>query len=179
MSETRLWQFLEEHPKQNAPWCEWQDAFGSWDSSNGFERKFLQLSSQRASAVSCRKDCGLGCPRKVVEHAADDIAAVCPEQEEKPYRLNKQDVLVYTLNRPTFHKSICTRLGIARNENSLDGIPGFCRLSDYKPTAGFNFPVYLTFKNDPDELIEDARNISLLGQNSYALIIPPRKQLTP
>lgn len=179
MSETRLWHFLEEHPKQNAPWCEWQDEFGSWNSFNGFERKFLQLTDQRASAVNCRTECGLGCPRKVVEHAADDIAAVCPEQEHKPYKLNKRDVLVYTLNRSAFHKSICTGLGITRNENSLDGIPGVCRLGDYTPTAGFNFPVYLTFKNDPDELIESVRSISLLGQAPYALIIPTRKQLTP
>ena len=179
MSETRLWQFLEEHPKQNAPWCEWQDAFGGWDSFSGFERKFLQLTNQRASAVDCRTECGLGCPRKVVEHAADDIAAVCPEQEHKPYGLNKRDVLVYTLNRSAFHKSICTGLGFTRNENPLDGIPGVCRLGDYTPTAGFNFPVYLTFKNDPDELVESVRSISLLGQDHYALIIPTRKQLTP
>lgn len=179
MSEPRLWQFLEEHPKQNAPWCEWQDEFGGWDSFNGFERKFLQLTDQHASAVNCRTECGLGCPRKVVEHATDDIAAVCPEQEEKPYNLSKRDVLVYTLNRSAFHKSICAGLGITRNENSLDGIPGVCRLGDYTPTAGFNFPVYLTFKNDPDELIESVRSISLLGQDPYALIIPTRKQLTP
>lgn len=179
VSETRLWQFLEEHPRQNAPWCEWQDAFGGWDSFSGFERKFLQLTDQRASAVNCRTDCGQGCPRKVVEHAADDIAAVCPEQEEKPYSLNKREVLVYTLNRSSFHKSICTGLRITRKENSLDGIPGVFRLGDYTPTAGFNFPVYLTFKSDPDELIESVRSISLLGQAPYALIIPTRKQLTP
>ncbi len=67
MSETRLWQFLEEHPRQNAPWCEWQDAFGGWESFRGIETKFLQLTNQRASAVNCRTDCGQGCPRKVVE----------------------------------------------------------------------------------------------------------------
>ena len=179
MSETRLWQFLEEHPKQNAPWCEWQNAFSAWSSFNGFETKFLQLTKQRASAVNCRTDCGLGCPRKIVEHAADDIVAVCPEREEKPYGLNKKDVLVYTLNRSAFHKSICSGLGITLNENTLDGISGVCRVGDYTPTAGYSFPVYLTFKNDPDELLESVRNISLLGQDSYALIIPTRKQLTP
>jgi len=104
---------------------------------------------------------------------------VCPEQEEKPYSLNKRDVLVYTLNRSSFHKSICAGLGITRNENSLDGIPGVFRLGDYTPTAGFNFPVYLAFKCDPDELLESVRNISLLGHDPYALIIPTRKQLTP
>jgi len=88
-------------------------------------------------------------------------------------------VLVYTTNRSSFHKSICTGLGITRNENSLDGIPGVCRLGDYTPTAGFNFPVDLTFKNDPDELLESVRNISLLGKDPYALVIPTRKQLTP
>jgi hypothetical protein len=179
VSETRLWQFLEEHPRQNAPWCEWQDAFGGWDSFSRFERKFLQLTDQRASAVNCRTDCGLDCPRKAVEHAADDIAAVYPEQEEKPYSLDKRDVLVYTLNRSSFHKSICTGLEITKNENSLDGIPGVFRHGDYTPTAGFNFPVYLTFKSNPAELLESVRNISLLGQDSYALIIPTRKQLTP
>ena len=63
--------------------------------------------------------------------------------------------------------------------NSIDGIPGVCRLGNDTPTAGFNFPVYLTFMNDPDELLEGVRNISLPGQDPYALIIPTRKQLTP
>lgn len=179
VNEDLLWQFLEEHPKQNAPWCEWQDAFGGWDSFTGFERKFLQLTSQRASAVNCRTDCGLGCPRKVVEHAADDIVAVCPEQEEKPYSLNKRDVLVYTLNRSAFHKSICSGLGITLNENALDGIPRVCRVGDFIPTAGYSFPVYLTFKDNPEELLESVRNITLLGQGPFALLIPTRNQLTP
>jgi hypothetical protein len=179
VSEALLWQFLEEHPKQNAPWCEWQDAFGGWDSFTGFERKFLQLTSQRAFAVNCRTDCGLGCPRKVVEHAADDIVAVCPEQEEKPYSLNKKDVLVYTLNRSAFHKSICSGLGITLNENGLDGIPGVCRVGDFIPTAGYSFPIHLTFKDNPEELLESVRNITLLGQGPFTLFIPTRKQLTP
>jgi hypothetical protein len=104
---------------------------------------------------------------------------VCPEQEEKPYSLNKRDVLVYTLNRSAFHKSICSGLGITLNENALDGIPGVFRVGDYTPTAGYSFPVYLTFKDNPEELLESVEKITLLGQEPFVLFIPTRNQLTP
>ncbi len=78
----------------------------------------------------------------------------------------------------SFPKRTCTGPGITRNENTLDGIPNVCHLGNYTPTTRLNFPVYLTFKNDPSELIENIRSINPLDQHPYALLIPTRKRLT-
>ncbi len=175
----RLWQFFENNPSQNAPWCEWQDAFKNWEYFGSFERKYLKLTKHRATAVNCRTDCGMGCPRNVVEHAEDDIVAVCSEQEEKPYALNKRDILVYTLNRSSLYKGICSCIGVTYKESKLDGVAGVFSLGNYIPSAGYYFSVYITFKDDQDELFEVVKSLCLLNQKEFALIIPTRKQLTP
>ncbi len=74
-------------------------------------------------------------------------------------------------------KRTCTGLEITR-KNTLEGIPDVCCLGDYTPATRLNFPVYLTFKNDPGELIENVKSINLLGQHPYALLIATRKRLT-
>ena len=178
VSEARLWQFLHTRPQSHAPWCEWIDALGDWAYFDVFAQQYLQLTPQRAWAVNCRTDCGLGCPRHAVSHARDDIVAVCAEQEAKPYRLAPKDVRVYSLNRASFNSSLCAALGITPNEQMLDGLPGACRIGDYTPTAGYCFPVYLTFKDDPDQLLAIVSHISLLRPGAYALIVPMCQQLT-
>ena len=52
-------------------------------------------------------------------------------------------------------------------------------MGDFIPTAGYSFPVYLTFKDNPEELLESVRNVTLIGQGPFALLIPTRNQLTP
>ncbi len=107
MSEIRLWQCLEEHPKQNVAWCEWQDAFGGWDSFSGFERKFLQLTNQRASAVNCRTDCGQcqkyqpawACPL-CADHSNPQADDTPGRGSPEPERFN-----MYRTERGIFHSS--------------------------------------------------------------------------
>jgi len=159
MIEKRLWKFLEDNPGQNAPWCEWQDVFAKIGSFDIFEKKYLQLTKQRVFAVNCRTDCGLNCPRKVIEYKTDDIVAVCPEHEERPYTLNKRDVFVYSLNRTAFYKSICSGFGIIYKGNMINAISGVCYLGDYTPAAGYDYPVYMLFKNNSDGVLEAVKNI--------------------
>ena len=86
----------------------------------GFHKRYLKPTRDHATAVDCPTECGLGCSRKVVTHAPNDIVAVCPEQEEKPYPLKRQDILIYSVNRASLHKDICSALGIEHRENKVE-----------------------------------------------------------
>jgi hypothetical protein len=180
VSDSLLWQYLETLPGQSAPWCEWNTALGQWHGLSDFHKRCLQLKKGKAMAVECKTDCGLGCPRKVVEHGQDDIVAVCPEQEDRPYPLNRNDILIYSLKRNIVHKDLCAALGIAHRESKVDGYHHTWRLGEYIPTAGYVFPVFISFQDEPGKLTEVVRNLCLLHEDrAFVLITPTRRCLTP
>ena len=179
MSEHAIWKYLEDLPGQAAPLVEWNQHLDGWPGFQNFHRRYLQLTKNPATAVECRTDCGLACPRKVVTHAPNDIVAVCPEQEEKPYPLKRQEILIYSVNRASLHKDICSALGIEHRENKVEACRLTWRLGDFVPTAGLVFPVFLTQQEDPDELLEVVKNICLLHGDPFVLLAPTRRRLSP
>lgn len=179
MSECLLWQYLEDLPGQAAPLVEWHQNLDGWPGFPVFRKRHLQLTKSQATAVECRTDCGLGCPRKVVMHAPNDIVAVCPEQEEKPYPLKRQDTLIYSVKRTSLHKDICSALGITHRESKVDGCRRTWRMGDFVPTAGLAFPVFLTQQEDQDELLEIVKNLCLLHADPFVLLTPTRRRLSP
>lgn len=130
-------------------------------------------------AVECKTPCGLGCARKVVEHDKDDIVAVCSEREAKPYKLNRLEILDYSLKRNTFHKDLCSALGITYREDKVPDCRHTWRLGEYVPEAGSVFPVFITFQQEPDDLTEVVRNLYLNNNAHFTLIAPTRRCLTP
>ena len=129
--ERVLWQHLEDLPGQSASLVEWHQHLDGWPGFQNFQSRYLKLTRNHATAVDCATQCGLGCPRKVVTHAPNDLVAVCPEREEKPYPLKRQDTLIYSVNRPVLHKDICSALGITHRESKR----AFCYLLT-PPLAG-------------------------------------------
>jgi len=179
MSEHAIWKYLEDLPGQAAPLVEWNQHLDGWPGFQGFHKRYLKLTRDHATAVDCPTECGLGCPRKVVTHSRNDIVAVCPEQEEKPYPLKRQDILIYSVNRASLHKDICSALGIEHRENKVEACRLTWRLGDFVPTAGLVFPVFLTQQEDSDELLEVVRNICLLHGDPFVLLAPTRRRLSP
>jgi hypothetical protein len=177
--ERVLWQYLEDLPGQSAPLVEWHQHLDGWPGFQNFQSRYLKLTRNHATAVDCATQCGLGCPRRVVTHAPNDIVAVCPEREEKPYPLKRQDTLIYSVNRPVLHKDICSALGIDHRESKVDGCRHTWRLGDFVPTAGLVFPVFLTQQEDQDELLEIVRSLCLLHADPFVLLAPTRRRLSP
>lgn len=179
MTECLLWQYMEDLPGQSAPLVEWHQQLDGWPGFQNFQSRYLKLTRNHATAVDCATPCGLGCPRRVVTHAPNDIVAVCPEREEKPYPLKRQDTLIYSVNRPVLHKDICSALGIDHRESKVDGCRHTWCIGDYIPAAGYVFPVFISFQKESDEIVEVVRTLCLNQSNSFALIISTRRSFTP
>lgn len=179
VTECLLWQYMEDMPGQSAPLVEWHQHLDGWPGFHNFQSRYLKLTRNHATAVDCATQCGLGCPRKVVTHTPNDIVAVCPEREEKPYPLKRQDTLIYSVNRPALHKDICSALGIDHRESKVDGCRHTWRVGDFVPTAGLVFPVFLTQQEGQDELLEIVKNLCLLHADPFVLLSPTRRRLSP
>ena len=179
MDDRDTWKMLEDMPAQAAPWCEWRDALSDWARFELFQKRYLQLDKHQASAVACVSDCPMFCPRQVVHHAEDDIVAVCPENESKPYPLAAKDILVYKPKRQAFHKDLCVALGIQHRENQPAGTRFVWRLGQYKPREGYELPVYLIFPEDEEHLAESLNRICLLHETQFAVITPTDQHHCP
>ncbi len=179
MSNHLLWQYLDKLPAQSAAWCDWNSALGQWNTFPEFQKRYLQLNKGKAMAVNCKSNCCMSCPRKVVEHASDDIVAVCPEQEDRPYPLNPQDILVHSLRRGTFHRDLCSALKITHRESKEPDCRHTWRIGEYVPEAGSVFPAFITFQQEPGELTEVTLNLCMSYEKPFTVIAPTRRLLTP
>jgi len=178
MQDKLLWNYLDNLPGLQASFCEWQDKLVSWSGWLLFQKRHLQLTQTEALAINCKTECSFGCPRKIVKYSTDDIIAVCQEQEATPYGLSYKDLLVYTLNRASLFKNIASALEFDLQPVKIDNSPLTWQLGEYRPTAGFSYPIYMTFPADSDMLLESVKTICLNQSSKFVLILPTRKKLT-
>ena len=72
-----LWSVLREHAAPRHPDCVWRSLLGdAYPAVSGL----LQTVRGRAGHWHCGVQDGLGCARQVVEHAPDDLVAVCGDE---------------------------------------------------------------------------------------------------
>ncbi|MDA8126634.1 MAG: hypothetical protein M0009_15785 [Deltaproteobacteria bacterium] len=174
-----VWDVLEDLPGEAAALFDWNLRLGAWPRYEAFKSRFFRLTRDHASAVDCPTDCGLGCPRKVIEHSPADIVAICQEREAEPVQLSTQDLRIYKIDHPRFNEEICTAFGIEHRASKVDGCSHTWRLGDFTPAAGMVFPVFFTRPDEGDGLSEVARTLCIAQENSFALIAPTRRRLNP
>jgi hypothetical protein len=174
-----VWGVLEDLPGNAASMFDWNLRLGAWPRYEAFKSRFFQLTRDHASAVDCPTDCGLGCPRKVIEHSPDDVVAVCQEREAEPIRLSAQDLLIYKIDHGRFNTEVCSALGIEHRGSKVDGCSHTWRLGDFAPAAGMVFPVFFTRPEDEDGLSDITRTLCIAHENPFVLIAPTRRRLNP
>lgn len=174
-----VWDVLEDLPGNAAALFDWNIRLGAWPKYASFRKRFFQLTRDRALAVDCPTDCGLGCPRKIVEHSPDEIVAICPEREAGPIRVSMQDLRIHRIDHARFNEEICTAFGIEHRASKADGCRHTWRLGDFIPVAGMVFPVFFTLPDDQDGLSEVVRTLCIAHENPFVLIAPTRRRLNP
>jgi len=168
-----FWQTLEKIPGLAAVEADWQIHFGSNYKSG---MKFLRPNGKLALSHPCIIPGGCGCYHDVINHTSDDIVAVCRcERGCENFTLQRSDIVVYELNRPSLEVALDDVLGLLKEADTGTDIHGTTHIGVYSPYAGFRFPVYLTIQIEP----EDFTNIvdSLLGRNEtpFILLAPTRE----
>ena len=166
-----LWQYLATQPNQSAALYDWKQALGQWTEFSAFKKRYLQPMQYHVSSINCPTPCGLGCPRKVVDHSPDDIVAVCKENESPKFQLKKTDTLIYRLKNSIFQKEICTVLNFQCNISQLAGTHKTWVLGNYCPVAGKSFPVFLSLSNGQDDLEETIKTICLQSSAPFILLV--------
>ncbi len=169
-----LWDFLETMPAREAAFCEWKDKFDRRCGFEQFAAKFLQPTNEKVAAVECLKSCGELCCRKVVELAADEILAVCPENERPPYELTRRDIIVYKLKEAAFARSLCKAFGFEYCQCKINANDYAWPLGDYVPHAGRRIPAKLVFARSSEHLLSMGLRILAVGKEQI-LIVPTRR----
>ncbi len=178
-SDGIFWQHLESTPSLSAPLIEWQDHLCKWPGWISFQKQHLQLTRGKATAIECHDGCyPIGCSRNIVEHGQNNIVAVCPHGEERPYLVPPKDLLIYRLNSATLHAGISKELNL---EIRHDPVPDFYQtwqLGSFAVPTGKRFPVFVTCQNDNHEFADITKQLCLTTDTPFALLAPTRQHLS-
>ncbi len=174
-----LWDFLDSIFRYGAPLCDWQGEVSDLEFFNRFCGKFLERSGERAIFVKCRTECDLGCPRRVILHSYGNFIATCSgTSSELPYKLTKKGVQVYGVNYGAFLGRICDGLGISYDGGIFDKVTGIYFLGEHLAVTGQNFPVFFYLDFRCGNLLKGIRDINLLVDGAYILVILVHEKLT-
>ncbi|QBG46036.1 hypothetical protein EGM51_00895 [Verrucomicrobia bacterium S94] len=173
-----VWSFIESLPGYSAPQAEWNQGLDEWPQLPHFKKHFLQLTKEHADSIRCLTKCAFSCPRRIVRHSDDDIAAICDEGEPE-FQVSRSDLLIYKLKQTILNKALCASLDISFKESAIDGLCNTWRIGEFIPTEGFRFPVFVTMQKTESALQDVCRQLCHTHEDSFALIIPSRCGLTP
>jgi len=94
--------------------------------------------------------------------------------------LTRDDLIVYELDWPLFLSDIATVLGFKRRATDPDELPPLTRLvGDYRPTAGYSFPAYLTVPLESRSLTSAVCMRVSTSDDALILLTPTRHRLRP
>jgi hypothetical protein len=163
-----LWSALEQVPGLSGVTADWKKLLGTeYEQVLGF----LRPNGKFASSYPCPCSVDCGCYHGVVEHAPDDIVAVCRCEPRrcKTIPIDKTDTVIYAIDRSALNAAIATALQLVPGNEAVDGLYMTSRIATYSPFGGFRFPVYLTMQIEPDDFqrVVDA----LLARNDQPFIL--------
>lgn len=177
-TDQSFWKYLEDSPQLAAPLIEWQSHLADWPAWPVFQSRFLQLTREKASAIDCPTECQPWCPRRIVAHTANDIVAICPEGEEKPFSVTKQDLLVYRLTAAKFHLSIAEALRVEPRVEPVSSLGNTWQIGTFPVPGGDRFAVFFSSQNDDNALTNVIERLCLTVSSSFILLSPTRRYLT-
>jgi hypothetical protein len=171
-----LCQALEAIPGPAAVLAEWRRLAGA---ELDFLTPYLQPRQRLAASYPRVVGGEPTYPYEVVEHGPNDFVGICPETEDRIV-LTRDDLIVYELDWPLFLADIAAVLGFERRATDPDELPPLTRLvGDYRPTAGYSFPAYLTVPLESRGLTSAVCMLVSMSDDALILLTPTRRRLRP
>jgi hypothetical protein len=174
MSDSILWNYLEELPEHEAAWHEWNCRLADWHRFNTFYTHYLKVAGRRVKLMNYPSLCEQGYLRRGAENSPSDITAVCPQNQADPIQLKLRDILIYALRRETLHKALCVALQIEDSAGRRTEHEHIWHLGNYSGTE-----VYLTYQTAPAVLTDTISSIYISHQKPFILMVPMVKSITP
>lgn len=175
---SRIWRAFEAAPGLARAAVEWQRLLGP-----EFEklRPHLRARQQPATSVPCPAKRSCGCYHRVVNHAHDDLAAVCRCEDRRcpTVRVTRADVVVYEVHPSGFGAAIAGVLGAKAEDRTVEGIPATWQVGTYSPRVGTGIPLYLTIQIGPRELSAAAEGLLARIDKPFVLLSPTEVDWKP
>lgn len=171
MQLLHFWKALETLGGQAAVEAEWRALTGP-----EFDRigPLLRPCPELATSYPRLPPSAWGPPFEVVTHGPDDFVGVCPETGElRP--LARADLVVYELDVPKLLGHLATVIGVERSPGA--GRMDAYQVGNYRPTAGFAFPTFLTIPVDADGFSATVHSLLASYDTAFFLLAPTRRSV--
>ncbi len=168
---TRLWQALERVPGATATQGEWRTLLGP---EHDDVWRMFRPNGKTAFSVPCSAHPPCQCHHEVIEHAPDDLVAVCRcgDCVEPSVMLQRSDTVLYEFRRQELVGALTLILSL-QPDSSQDAVaPGLFRLGTYSPFAGYRFPVFLAINVAQEDFDGSVAIAISLADGPFILLAP-------
>jgi hypothetical protein len=174
----RWWRSLESVPGLAEVTFTWKSLLGP---EHELMTKFFRPNGMLAQSVPCQAKRDCGCAHFVVEHAPDHIVAVCQCEPQRcdTFPITRSDMVIYEVNQSALGAALASALGIEYEGEEFKDMYMTFQLGTYSPLAGFEFPVFLTMQNDPNDLQQVAATLIAGSDGPLILLVPTRELCNP
>jgi hypothetical protein len=163
---TRFWLALERLPGLAAVEPQWR-----WLIQDDFDLIRRLLTPDPDLTTTFPRLGPPGEPYRVIEHGPDDIVGVGEEGEE-PLRLSRAALIVHRLDPRRLAREVATVFGIDPDCGPVEGLANTHRVGLYRPTAGFEFPAFLTIQLEEREYRTVLESLVARTSGKFLLLAP-------
>lgn len=172
----RLWQALERVPGATATQGEWRTLLGP---EHDDVWRMFRPNGKTVRSVPCPARPPCQCHHEVIEHAPDDLVAVCRcgNCVEPSVVLQRSDTVLYEFKRQELFGVLASILNL-QPDSSQDALaPGLFRLGTYSPFAGYRFSVFLAINVAQEDFDGAVATAISLADGPFILLAPTGEYL--
>ncbi|HEY5911805.1 MAG TPA: hypothetical protein VJA21_14480 [Verrucomicrobiae bacterium] len=167
-----MWSCLETNAGLDAVSTVWRHDLGHHFPA--FQAAFLRRSAEPARSYPCPHECG--CAHEVIQHAPEDIVAVCrcDRWNCDDFPLKPEDIVAWGLSWQRLGSALCRALSLAPKMAEL-GLPNTRQIGAWSATA---VPVMLIIESDARQFRHTLIELTARLQHPFILLAPTARHLT-
>lgn len=136
--------------------------------------RFFRPTGRIANAFPCPYPSGEGCPRRVVDHGANEFVAVCGESPARCDRVSitRADLLVQRLDLPRLCKEIATCLCLESSPHLKTSATDTWLLGTSRSSAATWQPVHLALPDSDEAFSHAVAELAMVAEGPFLLLTP-------
>ena len=172
---SEFWNFISKRLKAEAALADWRLMLSDKLDFDKMQRQYLAPTGKMANLIMCPEQCNPSCGFRKVCEWEGQYEAVCREWPLKSYKIEKADVLFFTVKPSDLLPEVTKIFKITPNLEEFNNEEDTWKLGVVPGPGGKSATVYLTLKVWNHEIMDLIYRLNCEERKPYILLVTARK----